>query len=338
MSRLLLVTPAFHGYWQPIARACATLGYQPVVHAYDAFEGVRAKLRNKVRYEGADRLGLNGSERMRRDLTKESAKIVRASRPEVVLVIKGDVLSEEFWDTVEASGARCCLWLYDELSRMEYADETLVRVGAAGSYSRDDTRALAGLGLRSDYVPLAYEDRDPLPPAQWGSSPEVTFAGARYPNREELLRGLVERGVPVRAYGRDWSAHPVDRARTWRVGAPDVPGAREVDLQEAHRVMARSTATLNIHGSSVNDGFTMRTFEACGAGALQLIDRDDVDAFYEPSTEVLVFHDVEEVVECYERSRRDPGWARAIREAGRRRTLAEHTFTHRVRQLEALWT
>lgn len=337
MTSLLLVTPAFHGYWAPIARACASLGFEPVIHRYDAFDGIRAKMRNKLSYEGADRIGLSGHQRMRHDLTVASARVVRDARPDIVLVVKGDILGEEFWDTVEASGARRCLWLYDELSRMEYADETLVRVGAAGSYSRADTRALADLGLRSDYVPLAYEDRDPLPPAQWGSSPEVTFAGARYPNREELLRGLVERGIPVRAYGRDWSRHPIDRARTWRLGAPAVPGAREVGLEEAHRVMARSAATLNIHGSTVTDGFTMRTFEACGAGALQLIDRDDVDAFYEPGTELLVFHDADEIVDHHQRAARDPGWARAIREAGRRRTLAEHTFVHRVRQLEALW-
>lgn len=337
VSLLLLVTPAFHGYWAPIARACSAIGLDPVVHRYDAFDALSAKLRNKILYEGAERVGLRGAVRMRRDLTAEAARAVRESRPDIVLVVKGDALGEEFWDAVDRSGARRCLWLYDELSRMDYSCETLTRVGAAGSYSRSDVTTLSSLGLRTDYVPLAYEDREPVGPNEWATVDEVTFAGARYPNRERLLRELTLKQVPVRAYGRDWSGHPLDRVRTWRVGTPAVPGAREVELVEAHRVMARSVATLNIHGSTVTDGFTMRTFEASGAGALQLIDREDVDVFYEPGTEVLLFQGADEIADLYARSRRDVGWARSIREAGRRRTLAEHTFVHRIRRLEALW-
>ena len=40
---------------------------------------------------------------------------------------------------------------------------------------------------------------------------------------------------------------------------------------------------------------------------------------------------------CAERARADLAWAEGLREAGRRRTLAEHTFDHRVAVLEALW-
>lgn len=99
--------------------------------------------------------------------------------------------------------------------------------------------------------------------------------------------------------------------------------------------MAGSEATLNIHGHQ--DGFTMRTFEACGVGALQLVDRADVDVHFEPGREVLVFTDGDELAEHAERVIREPVWARSIAEAGRRRALAEHTLVHRMREVEALW-
>ncbi len=46
---------------------------------------------------------------------------------------------------------------------------------------------------------------------------------------------------------------------------------------------------------------------------------------------------LEELLELCARARVDPTWAQGLREAGRRRTLAEHTFDHRVAVLEQLW-
>jgi spore maturation protein CgeB len=165
---------------------------------------------------------------------------------------------------------------------------------------------------------------------------EVVFVGARYPNREALLTALAGSGVPVRAYGRDWSGHPLDRLRTWRLRQPAVPHGRDLPLAEAYGVMAGARAALNVHGDQ--DGFTMRTFEACGVGAVQLVDRADVSRHYEPGAELAVFGSPEEAAELAHRAVTDRPWAQGLRSAGRARTLAEHTFVHRARTLEALWT
>ena len=72
-------------------------------------------------------------------------------------------------------------------------------------------------------------------------------------------------------------------------------------------------------------------------GALQVIDRPDVDRYYIPGEEVLVYESIDELIEICTRIFRDPKWARKIREAGQKRTLAEHTFDQRVKILEQLW-
>ncbi len=99
--------------------------------------------------------------------------------------------------------------------------------------------------------------------------------------------------------------------------------------------MAGARATLNVHGDQ--DGFTMRTFEACGVGAVQLVDRADVSRHYEPGVELAVFGSPEEAAELAHRAATDRPWADRLRAAGRARTIAEHTFVHRARALEALW-
>ena len=51
----------------------------------------------------------------------------------------------------------------------------------------------------------------------------------------------------------------------------------------------------------------------------------------------LVVEGIDELIEICTRIFREPKWARQIREAGQKRTLAEHTFDQRVKILEQLW-
>ena len=67
------------------------------------------------------------------------------------------------------------------------------------------------------------------------------------------------------------------------------------------------------------------------------LDATDVDEFYDPDREVAVFSEIEELVDLCRRARADRIWRDAIADAGQRRTLAQHTFVHRARELAALW-
>jgi spore maturation protein CgeB len=95
-------------------------------------------------------------------------------------------------------------------------------------------------------------------------------------------------------------------------------------------------AVLNINrGSMARYGFSppTRVFEAAGAGACLITDRwQGMDLFLEPGCEVLVAADGDGVAEHLRQL--TPARARAIGRAARRRVLAEHTYFHRVAQLE----
>ncbi len=331
--RVLLVSPVFHDYWRSIARGFEARGHDVVTCCYDEHPGLRAKVRNKVVFEGLDRVRPGaGTDRFVRVATERARAALRRVAPEVVVVVKGDLLDDRFWDDLASSGLPHVLWLYDELRRTRHPPGRLDSVGAVASYSPDDVTGLRATGIDAHHVALAFD------PGYAGSripSDEVVFIGARYPQRTTVLTGLVGRGVPVRAYGNDWSHRIVDRIRTWDGSRPDVPAAPSVSRGVGAGLMAGAVATLNIHGDQ--DGFTMRTFEASGVGALQLIDRDDVGTHYEPGTEILTFDSVDEIVAGVDRARRDPSWARRIRTAARERTLAHHTFAHRAAELERLW-
>lgn len=330
---MLLVSPAFHGYWRAISGELSARGHDVTTVRYDDHGGAFGRLRHKVAHELPDRLGqgapaTTASARM----TDRAVRAVDARRPEVVVVVRGDLLGDAFWERLDDLRLPRVTWLYDEVRRLAYTPERLARLGPVCSYSAADTAALASSGIATRHLPLAHDARLPVRARR---SDEVVFVGARYPVRERLLGDLARAGVPVRAYGRDWSGHVVDRARTWRLHGELVPSGRDLDRAEAYGAMAGGLATLNVHGDQ--DGFTMRTFEACGVGALQLIDRADVTDLYEPGAELLTFDGPGQAAELCRRAARDPAWAGAVRRAGERRTAAEHTFAHRVGVLESMW-
>ena len=153
---------------------------------------------------------------------------MREARPDVVVVVKGDQFTGDFWQALDDARLPRVLWLYDELRRTAYDLATLREVGPLATYSALDVAALRDQGLEATHLPLAYDHRAvPGPPGR--SRDEIVFVGARYPNREETLVALAAAGVPVRAFGRDWSGHPVDRLRTWAPRRPPVPSGRDLD-------------------------------------------------------------------------------------------------------------
>lgn len=328
------MSPAFHGYWTSIARALEDQGHECRVHVYDERAGLAATLRAKVADELPRRLGGSPARRVREQATRAAVTAVHLHDPQLVLVVKGDTLGEAFWDCLQARRLPRVIWLYDEIRRTEYTIERLAGLSPVASYSRSDTDRLAGLGASSKHVPLAF-DPQVAPGGRSAFTEDVVFVGARYPERETTLLALQARHVAVRAFGRDWSHHPVDRLRTWELGRPRVPAGRGLPREEAYRVMAAASSTLNMHADQ--DGFTMRTFEACGVGAVQLIDRTDVADLYEPGVELLAYSSLDELVDLCYRVRGDRRWAQRLRAAAQRRTAAEHTFAHRVKALGELW-
>lgn len=327
--RILLVSPAFHGYWRSISTALQSQGHEVVVHCYDEPRNFKEKLENKLLHDLPEKLRWSTAAGA---MTRKTIESLQDARPDVVIVVKGDQLESEWWTEVARSGAARVTWLYDELRRMRYSRELLTQIGPIASYSPSDTEVLREWDVPAVHLPLAFDHRVVVRPENQAG---ITFVGARYPSRERVLKDLQDGGIYVKAYGRTWSRHLLDVARTRQFKNSGIAAGPDLPRERAYGVMAGSPATLNLHGDQ--DGFTMRTFEAPGVGALQLVDRVEVGQYFELGTESLAFSSKEELTELSRRAFVDTPWADNIRRAGRRRALAEHTFDHRVRVLEDTW-
>lgn len=333
VEKLLIISPAFHGYCYSIADSFTQLGYDVTVHRYDAFDTVKDKLRNKAFYELPSKVGFDGQKAAEKAATVKALQVLREVNPDKLIVIKADTLGDNFWQAVNDRKIPYILWLYDDLKRHRYTKNFLRDLPLVVSYARAEAKELASDGINAHFVANGYDPS--LADFPQKRNNEIVFVGSRYKNREEMIVKLSSSGIPVRAYGREWSHHLFDRLRTWELKRPDIPSERDITLAQAYEVQASAAAALNIHG--LQAGLAMRTFEVPGMNGLQLIDRPDVEEFYDVGSEVLVYQSTEELIELCQRIIGDPTWSDSIRAAGLKRSQAEHTFFHRAQKMDTLW-
>jgi spore maturation protein CgeB len=105
-----------------------------------------------------------------------------------------------------------------------------------------------------------------------------------------------------------------------------------------YQTLQRSQVNYNCHidiaaGSASN----RRLFECTGVGSCLLTDhKANMSTLFEPDSEVVTFSSTEECIDKAKWLLDNPQERRKIAQAGQRRTLAEHTFTQRAGQFDAV--
>ena len=107
---------------------------------------------------------------------------------------------------------------------------------------------------------------------------------------------------------------------------------------EMFRQLRDSRVALNTHiDISPVSASNMRLFEATGVGTCLLTDwKTNLSELFEPDAEVVAYRDAVECVEKVKYLLAHEAERRSIAAAGQRRTLADHTFTSRASQIDAV--
>ncbi len=186
-----------------------------------------------------------------------------------------------------------------------------------------------GLGFEAEWLPLAFE------PSLLGRIRTHTrdvgasFVGSLSPHhgsRVTLLRELAAR-TRLDIWTPDGK-----RPEVAALKASLHPAVWGRDMYE---VLGRSTATINTH-IDIADGFAnnLRLYEATGMGALLITDaKQNLGQLFEVGREVVAYRDARECAELIAHYLDKPTEAAQIAEAGRRRTLRDHTWLDRMTRL-----
>ena len=145
-----------------------------------------------------------------------------------------------------------------------------------------------------------------------------------------ILEGAAAK-LPIDFWGYDAESLPAD--------SPILRGYKgEAWGLDMYRVLSRSAVALNRHVDAA-EGFAnnMRLYEATGVGALLLTDAGrNLSDLFEPGREIETYASETELVEKLGHYLHAEPEREAIAAAGRARTLNDHTYAVRMRELAAL--
>ena len=184
------------------------------------------------------------------------------------------------------------------------------------------------LGIPAEVSHLAFEPSilGELPEAA-GLDVDVSFVGtvsADHQQRIALLEAVAKRH-DLKLWGNLSGSLPAS-SPLHRCFQGEVWGA------EMYQVLKRSRITLNSHiDLAGREAGNMRLFEATGVGAFLLTDfKDNLHTLFAPDREVAVWRSVDDCLEAIDHHLGDDFSRAAIAQAGQARTVAQHTFRHRV--------
>ncbi|WOH68199.1 glycosyltransferase [Bradyrhizobium sp. BWA-3-5] len=187
------------------------------------------------------------------------------------------------------------------------------------------------LGVRAEVNHLAFEPTllETLPPAP-AMDIDVSFVGTVSPDHKQriaLLEAVAERydlklfGNPPQTLPASSPLHRCFQGEVWGV--------------DMYQTLQRSKITLNSHiDMAGREAGNMRLFEATGVGAFLLTDfKDNLHTLFAPDREVAVWRSVDDCLAAIGRALGDADGRAAIAAAGQARTMAQHTYRHRVAEI-----
>ena len=188
--------------------------------------------------------------------------------------------------------------------------------------------------VRSEVCHLAFEPAilDALPAAP-AADVEVSFVGSV--SVDHLQRIALLEAVAQRYELKLWGNRPPTLSASsplQRCFQGEVWGA------DMYQVLRRSRITLNSHiDLAGREAGNMRLFEATGVGTFLLTDfKDNLDTLFAPDREVVAWRSIDDCLNAIGRYLVDDDGRAAIARAGQARTMAQHTYSHRAREILGL--
>ncbi len=254
------------------------------------------------------------------------AEQIRHYQPDIVINLVMDFVADEFWEEIKQSINMLIgqiAWISPD-QKPTYSVYDLVFSSLPTTINW-----LQAWGVPARMLRLGFQ-RQTLSQIRCQAKPiPISFVGSLFKmhhERVDLLERISQRfDLGIWGPKTDVYENP-PLTRTYRGPAWGI---------EMFNILCKSTVTLNHHidigGNFANN---MRLYEATGCGTFLLTDwKENLHELFESGAEVVAYHDADECLDLIEYYLKHDQERDKIARAGQQRTLAEHTYEHRVKEM-----
>jgi len=263
------------------------------------------------------------------DMNRQLLQMVEVEKPDLIFCV---LMTYEIWlETLqlirEGSGAALIHWATDDSWKYEQASRFLAPMFDVHATTYPSAMEKAKSDGLDNFVlsQWAADSSRMAPPLRADQCRyQVSFVGSTYGNRQQWVDDLKQSGIHVETFGFGWPNGPV--------AAEDIAG-----------IMRGSQISLNFADSGVviEDGKPVRSrqikarvFEVPGAGGMLVTENaDHLCDYFEQDREIVLFDDVDDLVEKIHDLLAHPEKRDAIAQAGYARTKVEHSYEARFEPL-----
>lgn len=333
--KALIISADFFGYQESVARAFRNAGYDTRIETYDEpIHPFRGLLKWQHKFS-------HNKETLRAKSRAQYSGYIRAVyneyRPDIVFIYNGTILSDDTLDYFRSRGAKVIIWMYDSVLR---ADRTMCishidHADLFCCFEEKDVEFYAAQNRTAHFMPLAVDSTiyHPIPHNHLRNI-DILFVGTIYisPRRIDLLERLAKRYPDKKLifYGhyKPYFKDPIgwltltNRQVFRNVNIPPV---------RVNQLFSQTKVALNIHNQQTFNGANQRLFEACGAGAYQICDRNPYIESIFPNGEVGLYDNFDQMCRLIDYALSHDTSAQAA--AAHKIVMENHTFDVRIRQM-----
>ena len=258
--------------------------------------------------------------------------------PEICIALAQAPVPSNFASRLRKDGTVCAFWFVENWRHLDYWQ------AIAHDYDYffhiqpgEFERRLAEAGCRHHAFvqtgcdPAIHRPMDLTEAEREEMECEISFAGAGYPNRNQVFTGLTDHDFKI--WGVNWTA----RELAGCIQRPDERFTPELFA----KIVAASRININLHSSTTHpgvdpqcDAINPRVFEIAACGGFQLCDPcKGLDGFFDPASELPTYHNLAELRDRIDYYLAHPEEREAIARNARDRALRDHTYERRAQQM-----
>lgn len=267
--KVLLIGPSYFGYNQSIASAFDPEKFEVRVVDYSEQFGEN-RLLNKILFFFPG-IRITTTQKLIIKLNKAINRIYNQFSPDVVLIIKGDSISEE--TVMQMKRSKNILWMLDGIDFYPRSIKLMDKMDAVFLFEKTDVEKVKKINKNAFYLPPSFDDQI-FRNLHLEKDIDILFIGTLYDSRVKTIEKLHLQfpELKIKVYCK----------RYWFYKTPlkylkslndTVFINRFVTPEEANILYNRSKVCLNMHHGQSVYGINPRFFEILGANALQFVDQ-----------------------------------------------------------------